>query len=130
MVGEANRADKKFLHDKLKLQLHPDKIFIKTVASGVDFLGMVNFSDYRVLRTKIKRRMLKKINGRCSELQNKIISEESFKQSLQSYFGVLKHCNGYKIEKEILRFAPGFPARPAGGPPASASASLRRDGRE
>jgi len=130
MVGEANRADKKFLHDKLKLQLHPDKIFIKTVASGVDFLGMVNFSDYRVLRTKTKRRMLKKINGRCSELQNKIISEESFKQSLQSYFGVLKHCNGYKIEKEILRFTPGFPARPAGGPPASASASLRRDGRE
>src|SRR3989338_9287083 len=33
------------------------KIFIKTIASGVDFLGMVNFSDYRVLRTKTKKRM-------------------------------------------------------------------------
>ena len=28
-----------FLEKKLKLQLHPDKVFIKTLASGVDFLG-------------------------------------------------------------------------------------------
>ena len=89
------------MHNKLKLQLHPDKIFIKTVAAGVDFLGMVNFSDYRVLRTKTKRRMLKKISCRYGELQNEIIYEESFKQSLQSYLGMLKHCHGYKAEKEL-----------------------------
>ncbi|MDP2709033.1 MAG: reverse transcriptase/maturase family protein, partial [bacterium] len=82
---------KEFLRCELKLALHPNKIFIKTIASGVDFLGMVNFSDYRVLRTKTKRRMFKKISGRHDELQNKIISEESFKQSLQSYLGMLKH---------------------------------------
>jgi len=28
-----------FLQNRLKLQLHPDKVFIKTLASGVDFLG-------------------------------------------------------------------------------------------
>ncbi|MDP2736468.1 MAG: reverse transcriptase/maturase family protein [bacterium] len=100
---------KEFLRQELKLELHPDKIFIKTITSGVDFLGMVNFSDYRVLRTKTKRRMFNKINGRYNELQNKIISEESFNQSLQSYLGMLKHCRGYKIEKEILRFTHGFP---------------------
>lgn len=92
---------KEFLRQELKLELHPDKIFIKTVASGVDFLGMVNFSDYRVLRTKTKRRMFKKISGRYDELRNKTISEESFDQSLQSYFGMLKHCHGHKIEKMI-----------------------------
>ncbi|MDP3899948.1 MAG: reverse transcriptase/maturase family protein [bacterium] len=92
---------KEFLRRELKLELHPNKIFIKTVASGIDFLGMVNFSDYRVLRTKIKRRMLKKINGRYDELQNKTISAESFKQSLQSYLGMLKHCHGHKIERRM-----------------------------
>jgi retron-type reverse transcriptase len=92
---------KEFLRRELKLELHPNKILIKTVASGVDFLGMVNFSDYRVLRTKTKRRMLKKISGRYGELQNKIISKELFNQSLQSYLGILKHCNGHKMAKGL-----------------------------
>jgi len=92
---------KEFLPQELKLEPHPNKIFIKTIASGVDFLGLVNFSNYRVLRTKTKARMLKKISGRYDELQNEIISEESFKQSLQSYLGALKHCSGYKIRKRL-----------------------------
>ncbi|MFH0956105.1 MAG: reverse transcriptase/maturase family protein [Candidatus Falkowbacteria bacterium] len=92
---------RKFLRYELKLELHPDKIFIKTVASGIDFLGMINFSDYRVLRTKTKRRMFKKINKKQETWQGGLISEESFNQSLQSYFGMLKHCNGYKTEKRL-----------------------------
>lgn len=32
-----------FLKEKLKLEIHPDKVFIKTLASGMDFLGTVNF---------------------------------------------------------------------------------------
>ena len=50
-----------FLDESLKLSLHPDKIFIKTIASGVDFLGWVHFPKHRVLRTTTKRRMLKKL---------------------------------------------------------------------
>jgi len=89
--------------------LHPDKIFIKTIASGVDFLGMVNFSDYRILRTKTRRRMLKIIGKKCAVWQDELISSELFNQSLQSYFGMLKHCNGHKIEKEIVAMIFGFP---------------------
>ncbi|MBI4067917.1 group II intron reverse transcriptase domain-containing protein, partial [Candidatus Kaiserbacteria bacterium] len=50
-----------FLRERLHLILHPDKVFIKTFASGVDFLGWVHFSDHRVLRTSTKRRMLKRV---------------------------------------------------------------------
>jgi len=50
-----------FLLNNLKLNLHPDKVSIKTLASGVDFLGWVHFPDHRVLRTVTKKRML-----RCS----------------------------------------------------------------
>ena len=46
-----------FLENNLKLQLHPDKIFIKTLASGVDFLGWVHFPYHRILRTSTKNRM-------------------------------------------------------------------------
>jgi retron-type reverse transcriptase len=70
-----------FLKRELKLEIHPDKIYIKTITSGLDFLGYVSFADHRILRTKTKKRMLKKANA-----ENK-----------SSYLGLLKHCNGFKI---------------------------------
>ena len=93
---------RKFLHNKLKLELHPDKISINTLASGVDFLGWVNFFDYRVLRTKTERRMLRKIKEKRFLLCEELISEELFNQSLQSYLGMLKHCRGCKIERLLF----------------------------
>ncbi len=77
---------KKFLAKRLKLTLHPDKIIIKTFASGIDFLGWVNFPHNRILRTKTKQRMLRKINH-----NNK-----------QSYLGLLKHGNSFKIKQDLL----------------------------
>jgi len=93
----------KFLLDELKLEMHPDKVFIKTLASGVDFLGVVHFLDHSVIRTKTKQRMLKKLKRKQEDLNSSVTSKESFSQSVQSYYGVLKHCSGYKIEKEIAK---------------------------
>ncbi len=78
-----------FLHDKLKLELHPDKVFISTLASGVDFLGWVHFPDHRVLRTSTKRRMLKAIDGNSSE------------ETASSYRGLLSHGNAHKLSRLI-----------------------------
>jgi len=94
----------RFLEDKLKLKLHPDKVFIKTFSSGVDFLGMVNFPDHRILRTKTKRRMMKKISLKHKLYWEEIISEESFNQSLQSYLGMLGHCEGYGSARRVERY--------------------------
>ncbi|MEK7452392.1 MAG: reverse transcriptase/maturase family protein, partial [Patescibacteria group bacterium] len=46
----------------LHLTLHPTKILLKTIASGVDFLGWAHFPDHRVLRTVTRRRMFKRID--------------------------------------------------------------------
>lgn len=78
-----------FLQNNLKLSLHPDKFFLKTISSGVDFLGWVNFSDHRVLRTKTRQRMFKKIQKENSE------------ESLQSYLGLLSHGNAFKTRKKL-----------------------------
>ena len=95
---------RKFLRNELKLELHPGKIFIKTISSGVDFLGMVNFPDHRILRTKTKRRMLKRISVAREKLKNDSISEEYFESSLNSYLGLLKHCHGHKNRVKIARY--------------------------
>jgi hypothetical protein len=80
-----------FLKEKLKLNIHPDKIIIRKHNQGIDFLGYVVLPHYRILRTKTKRRILKRIKNKRPNLQ-----------SLQSYFGVLKHCRGHKIRKKII----------------------------
>ncbi len=80
-----------FLKDNLKLIMHPNKISISTVASGLDFLGWVHFADHRVLRTKTKQSMFRNIK-----------IKEAKKEIIQSYFGLLKHGNGWKLQQKII----------------------------
>jgi len=91
----------RFLSDELKLELHPDKIFLKTLASGVDFLGLVNFPDHRSLRTSTKRRMIRKIKEKEKDLAIGLIGRDKFYETVNSYLGMLKHCCGEKIRREI-----------------------------
>jgi len=79
-----------FLEKKLKLQIHPDKVFIKTIWSGVDFLGWVNFPHYRVLRTSTKKRVFRKVENNPAEAIK------------QSYLGLLSHGNTYKLKQKIM----------------------------
>ncbi len=81
-----------FLKEKLSLNLHPDKVYIKTFASGVDFLGWVNFFDHKVLRTTIKRRMFRNIK-----------LKEGKVETVQSYLGMLKHGNAFELSEEIKK---------------------------
>jgi RNA-directed DNA polymerase len=74
-----------FLNNDLKLFLHPGKIIIRKFNQGIDFLGYVSFPYHRVLRTKTKKRIFKKITSK----------------NFQSYFGILKHCNGYKLRNKL-----------------------------
>jgi len=75
-----------FLKNELKLELRPSKVFIRKLSRGIDFLGYVVLPYHKVLRTKTKRRIFKKVSDK----------------NLQSYLGVLKHCNGYKIKQSIM----------------------------
>lgn len=75
-----------FLQIKLKLQIHPDKIYIKTLSSGIDFLGWVHFVNYRVLRTKTKKRMFERLKNNPNL------------ETLNSYLGLIKHGNTEKLK--------------------------------
>ncbi|MFH1308655.1 MAG: reverse transcriptase domain-containing protein [Patescibacteria group bacterium] len=94
----------KFLRTNLKLSLHPDKITIRKYNQGIDFLGYVVLPYYIVLRTKTKKRIFKKIKLRIKQFKNNQIVEQCLNQSIQSYFGVLKHCNSYKLRRELEKF--------------------------
>src|SRR3989344_7318299 len=78
-----------FLWNKLRLALHPQKISIRTVASGVDFLGWVHFPDHCVLRTTTKRRMFRGIEKNPTDA------------TLASYLGMLRHGNTEKLRRQV-----------------------------
>lgn len=82
-----------FLRGNLFLDLHPDKVSIKTFSSGVDFLGWIHFPHHRVLRTVTKRRMFK-------NLKNNPKSEV-----LQSYLGLIKYGNTRRLEDQVNSYA-------------------------
>jgi retron-type reverse transcriptase len=79
-----------FLKEKLKLNLHSNKVFIKSIYSGVDFLGWIHFPKYKALRTATKKRMFRKLK------------ENNFKnESVQSYLGLFRYGNTFKIKNKI-----------------------------
>jgi len=82
-----------FLQTRLNLTLHPDKVFIKTFASGVDFLGWVHFPTHRVLRTATKKRMLRRLEERKGT--------EGEEATKTSYLGMLRHGNARKLVQRI-----------------------------
>ncbi len=90
-----------FLKEKLTLSLHEKKLSIRKWHQGLDFLGYVSFPHHTILRTKTKKRMLRKIRRRCIEYKNGEIDEHSFNHSIQSYRGLLTHCRGRCIEQQI-----------------------------
>lgn len=81
-----------FLDKRLALSLHPDKVYIKAFASGVDFLGWVHFSDHRTLRTSTKRRMLKRVQA-----------ADNRESTMQSYLGLLSHGNAKRLSAKIRK---------------------------
>jgi RNA-directed DNA polymerase len=78
-----------FLAKRLKLHLHPDKVFIKTLSSGVDFLGWIYFLHRKILRTSTKIRLFSRLKQNQSE------------ETVASYLGLISHGNTYKIKEKI-----------------------------
>ncbi|MFC1756750.1 reverse transcriptase domain-containing protein [Patescibacteria group bacterium] len=84
---------KTFLSEELKLELHPKKVSIETIASGVDFLGWIHFPRYRILRTVTKRRIFRGIQDKNAK-----------PKTVQSYLGLISHGNSKKIQQKIENF--------------------------
>ncbi|MBI5072103.1 hypothetical protein HZB93_04435 [Candidatus Falkowbacteria bacterium] len=90
-----------FLRDKLCLTAHPQKISVRKFRQGIDFLGYVLLPYRAALRTKTKRRMFKKISRKVEEYNNSLVDEYKLEQSMQSYLGIIGHCNGHRLEQKL-----------------------------
>jgi len=90
-----------FVLEKLNLEIHPQKIIFGKYFAGIDWLGYIIFPKYKILRTKTKRRMFKKINKKIDDFNSGLIEKTKLYQTIQSYFGLLKHCNSYNLKTKL-----------------------------
>ncbi|MBI4434819.1 group II intron reverse transcriptase domain-containing protein [Candidatus Uhrbacteria bacterium] len=75
-----------FLHDVLRLRLHPRKVTVRTWGQGIDFLGYVLLPRVTVLRTKTKHRMFHQLH----------------RGNASSYFGLCHHAATFEVQ-QIMR---------------------------
>ncbi len=86
-----------FLHDKLKIELHPQKSKIIPLSRGIDFIGFRNFYKFRLLRKRNIHNMERKIDS-CL---NKEISYDKLIEGFQGWQAYAKWANTYNLRKEI-----------------------------
>ncbi len=91
----------RFLAQELKLSLHPKKVILNKLTRGIDFLGYVVLPYYQVLRTKTKNRMFRKLREKLVRFERGQIDRKKLRQTVNSYFGVLKHCRSQNIKRQV-----------------------------
>lgn len=92
-----------FLLCDLDLDLHPTKVSFLKWHQGVDFLGYEHFPHYRVLRTKTKKRMIRKLRNRREDFESGDVDEDGLRQTVASYLGVLSHSRNRGLATQIRR---------------------------
>jgi retron-type reverse transcriptase len=78
-----------FLTERLALTMHPDKIVLRTIASGLDFLGWVHAPTHRTLRAATAHRMFRGLQ------------ENPTKETKASYLGLLSHGDTFKLSQDV-----------------------------
>jgi len=90
-----------FLQERLKLNLNK-KTAIRPISLGIEFIG------YKLWPThvKLKKASALKMKRRLKQVQelynDRKIDFEKANSTVQSYFGVLQHCNSFKLKSKVL----------------------------
>ena len=96
-----------FLEQKFKLRLHPQKIYLQHCVKGVRFIGAV-IKPYRIyVGNRSKGALYNKLFGIVSKMSQSLESTlcelKHFVCCMNSYFGMLKHYQTYRLRCHILR---------------------------
>ncbi len=90
-----------FLTNNLHLELHPRKVIIRKLIQGIDFVGYVLFPHHRLIRTRTKQRMKRRLRAAYEDFLNGLIDGTQMDQKLQSYLGILSHANQHDLAQAL-----------------------------
>lgn len=88
-----------FLTDKLRLVLHPKKIYFQHYSKWVQFLG----AYIKPYRTYVRKRTIGNFYKKMQEVNKSEIFDKELMQSIvNSYLWILAHYKTYKIRKKVV----------------------------
>jgi len=112
---------KNYLQKELLLELHPNKIYLQHFSKGVKFLGTIIKPNRIYICNRTKGNFYKAIEKWDKKIADKIasslpsvaprndrgdeaisMSKQKFISCMNSYLGMLKHYNTYKLRRKIV----------------------------
>ena len=90
-----------FLSANLQLELHPKKVILQKLRKGIDFVGYVFFPHHRLMRTKTKQRMKKRLKKTFKQILEGDLELRTMDQQLQSCLGILSHANQHRLSQAL-----------------------------
>lgn len=97
------KAIEAYLAEELGLRLKPKATFINSAANGLTFLGRRIFPRLVRIAPANLRRMARRMVLREAEFQAGDITEETFLQSMNSYWAMLQHGGNFNLRKHLLK---------------------------
>lgn len=90
-----------FLEERLRLVLN-GKTTVRTIDQGIEWVGYRVWSTHRKLRKSTAKKMKRRLKCLQRAYARGEVSFDEVNASLQSYLGLLKHCNSYNLRRKII----------------------------
>lgn len=100
LVEDAEKI-KRFLSEKLFLELPQNKTIFRKLKWGIDFCGGVILSNGILLRNRTKGRMFGTMTAAANKFDSGKISLSDLRKKFDSYFGLLSHCKAHGLKNKI-----------------------------
>ena len=94
-----------FLDKELNLTLHPKKIYLQHYSKGAPFLGSMIKPGRIYIGKRTKSNFYQAIQKQNAIIKTSKPTKEdkaAFQSSMNSYLGIMKHYNTYKLRKKML----------------------------
>ena len=95
-----------FLKNQLNLTLHPKKIYLQPVYSGVEFLGTFIRPDFTQSSRRVKNNFVQALKKASEDVKKEKPCPEKIKEifaSINSYLGILGHYKNYKFTRRQIQ---------------------------
>ena len=91
-----------FLQKTLHLTLHPKKLTIKNVSTGVSFVGYRVFYDHVLVRGATLRRIERNCRSKVKQLKQGTLTAQKLVETKASILGHFKHAHTYGLMKRLF----------------------------
>ena len=100
-LNEWKREINNFLQTRLRLDLN-NKTCIRTITLGIEFCGYKVWPTHVKLRKSTALKMKRKLKRLQKQYARGEVSDKRATQTVNSYMGILKHCDSYQLRRKIF----------------------------